>query len=102
MASSNSILMHVLAWAHILNLWDLEMKFLDMLVSELPALGGLPHGAEWIHQSSWEGELYFYDESSNLMEGFRGIFMKEIAEDSQTEITKEQYLNALAASGTDK
>lgn len=78
------------------------MKLLDMLVSELPALGGLPDGAEWIYQSSWEGELYFFDESSSLMEGFRGIFMKEIAEDSQTEITKEQYINALAAAGTNK
>lgn len=77
------------------------MKLLDMLVSELPALGGLPDGAEWIHQSEYDGELYFYDGASNLMRDFRGFMMSEMSDDFP-EITKEQYLNALAASGTDK
>ena len=88
MASSNSILMPVLAWAYLLNLWDLEMKLLDMLVSELPALGGLPDGAEWIHQSEYDGELYFYDSESEMMRNFLGKKLSAIAEDSQTEITK--------------
>ena len=97
----SGLLRNYLAWAYLLNLWDLEMKLLDMLVSELPALGGLPHGAEWIHQSEYDGELYFYDSESEMMRNFLGKKLSAIAEDSP-EITKEQYLNALAASGTDK
>ncbi|QHJ81637.1 MAG: hypothetical protein [Bacteriophage sp.] len=95
MGTRIGLLRHHLACSHISDLWGMVMKLLDMLVSELPALGGLPNGAKWIHQSQCDGELYFYDGESNLMSDFRGVIMSSMAEDSP-EITREEYISAIA------
>lgn len=71
------------------------MKLLELLVNELPALGGIPDNAMWIHQSEYDGEIYFYDEASNLMRDFSGVMMSEMSEEFP-EITREEYLSAIA------
>lgn len=75
------------------------MKLIDMLVSELPELGGWPEGAHFVIQSEYDGELYFFNDADDMID--TSLYPSEMSSDSP-EITKEQYLNALAASGTDK
>lgn len=71
------------------------MKLLDLLVSELPALGGWPEGAHFVIQSEYDGELYFFNDGTDIIN--TRIYPSEISSDSP-EIRKAEYIIALASS----
>lgn len=89
------------------------MKFIDLLVRELPKRGGWPEGAEAVVQDADDMELYFYTGGpventgkswwfKDQVDGSSWIFYEgklEVADDHDTSIvTCAQYESALAAS----
>lgn len=72
------------------------MKTIDLLVQELPALGGWPDGAIGAGFLSGEGALYFWDKNNDCPPKWTIDTDIEI-EDSDEEVTREQYEAALAA-----
>ena len=73
------------------------MKTIDVLVEELPKRGGWPDGAIGAGFLSGEGALYFWDKNNNCPPKWTIDTDIEV-EDSDEEITREQYESALAAS----
>lgn len=73
------------------------MKTIDFLVQQLPKLGGWPDGAIGAGFLCSEGTLYFWDESEDCPSKWRIDTEAEI-EDSASEVSREQYESALAAS----
>lgn len=60
MAGSNSVLMPVLAWAYLLNLWDLEMKLIiiaALLATSAPALAMDVYTCDAISAKVMQGEI---------------------------------------------
>lgn len=72
------------------------MKTIDVLVEELPKRGGWPDGAIGAGFLSGEGALYFWDKNNNCPPKWTIDTDIEV-EDSDEEITREQYEAALAA-----
>ncbi|QWX10282.1 hypothetical protein PRB90_gp13 [Klebsiella phage BUCT610] len=78
------------------------MKLIDILVEELPKLGGWPHATTSIGQD-WDRELMFYGRGSVRT----GIILDELAIDHRkrfdtgVKITREQYEAALASKNDD-
>ena len=72
------------------------MKTIDLLVQELPALGGFPDGAVEAGFLCSDDTLYFVNKDGDCPKEWR-ISMKYDAEDRWVEVTREQYESALAA-----
>lgn len=72
------------------------MKTIDLLVQELPALGGFPDGAIEAGFLCSEGTLCFVDADGNCPSEWR-INMNHEVDDSWVEVSREQYESALAA-----
>lgn len=72
------------------------MKTIDLLVQELPALGGFPEGAVEAGFLCSDDTLYFVNKEGNCPSEWR-ISMKYDVEDRWVEVTREQYEAALAA-----
>lgn len=72
------------------------MKTLDFLVKELPKLGGWPDGAIGAGFLCGKGTLYFWDDSDDYPSKWRIDTEAEI-EDTEIEVSREQYEAALAA-----
>lgn len=72
------------------------MKTIDILVEELPKRGGWPYGAIGAWFLSGEGSIYFWDEKNDCPSKLTIDIDIEV-EDSDEEITREQYEAALAA-----
>ena len=72
------------------------MKTIDLLVQELPALGGLPDGAVEAGFLCSNDTLYFVNKDGDCPSEWR-ISMKYDVEDRWVEVTREQYEAALAA-----
>ena len=73
------------------------MKTIDLLVQELPALGGFPEGAVEAGFLCSDDTLYFVNKEGNCPSEWR-ISMNYEVEDGWVEVTREQYDAALAAS----
>lgn len=71
------------------------MKTIDLLVQELPALGGFPEGAVEAGFLCSDDTLYFVDKDGDCPSEWR-ISMKYDVEDRWVEVTREQYEAALA------
>lgn len=71
------------------------MKTIDLLVQELPALGGWPDGAVEAGFLCSDDTLFFVNKDGNCPSGWR-INMNHEVEDSWIEVTREQYEAALA------
>lgn len=71
------------------------MKTIDLLVQELPALGGFPEGAVEAGFLCNTGTLYFVNKEGNCPSEWR-ISMNYEVEDGWVEVTREQYEAALA------
>lgn len=72
------------------------MKTIDFLVKELPKLGGWPDGAIGAGFLCGEGTLYFWDDNDDFPSKWRVETEVEV-EDSESEISREQYEAAMAA-----
>lgn len=72
------------------------MKTIDLLVQELPALGGFPDGAVEAGFLCSNDTLYFVNKDGDCPSEWR-ISMKYDVEDRWVEVTREQYESALAA-----
>nr|UVM90484.1 MAG: hypothetical protein [Bacteriophage sp.] len=73
------------------------MKTIDVLVEELPRRGGWPDGAIGAGFFSGDGALYFWDKNNDCP--LKWTIDTDIeVEDSDEEVTREQYEAALAAS----
>lgn len=72
------------------------MKLIDILVEELPKRGGWPDGAIGAGFLSGEGALYFWDKNNDCPPKWK-IDTDIDVEDSDEEVTREQYEAALAA-----
>lgn len=72
------------------------MKTIDVLVEELPKRGGWPDGAIGAGFLSGEGTLYFWDKNNDCPPKWTIETDIEV-EDSDEEVTHEQYEAALAA-----
>lgn len=72
------------------------MKTIDLLVQELPDLGGWPEGAVDASFFYSEDTLYFFDGDGSCPPEWR-IDMNHEVDDNWVEITREQYEAALAA-----
>ncbi|URY99547.1 hypothetical protein 6991_0013 [Klebsiella phage 6991] len=72
------------------------MKTIDFLVKELPKLGGWPDGAIGAGFLCGEGTLYFWDDNDDCPSKWRVETEVEV-EDSESEISREQYEAAMAA-----
>lgn len=72
------------------------MKTIDVLVEELPKRGGWPDGAIGAGFLSGEGTLYFWDKNNDCPPKWTIDTDIEV-EDSDEEVTREQYEAALAA-----
>lgn len=72
------------------------MKTIDLLVQELPALGGFPDGAIEAGFLCSNDTLYFVNKDGDCPSEWR-ISMKYDVEDRWVEVTREQYEAALAA-----
>lgn len=72
------------------------MKLIDLLVQELPKLGGWPLGIEKIHQSAIDGEIYKRKVGGEMTA--RKTLYLPIADDPYSEVSKHEYEAALAAS----
>ena len=72
------------------------MKTIDLLVQELPALGGFPDGAVEAGFICSDDTLYFVNKDGDCPSEWR-ISMKYDVEDRWVEVTREQYEAALAA-----
>lgn len=72
------------------------MKTIDLLVQELPALGGFPDGAVEAGFLCSNDTLYFVNKDGDCPSEWR-ISMKYDVEDRWVEVTREQYEAALAA-----
>lgn len=72
------------------------MKTIDLLVQELPALGGFPEGAVDAGFLCSDDTLYFVDKDGDCPSEWR-ISMNYEVEDRWVEVTREQYEAALAA-----
>lgn len=72
------------------------MKTIDVLVEELPKRGGWPDGAIGAGFLSGEGTLYFWDKNNDCPPKWTIDTDIEV-EDSDEEVTREQYESALAA-----
>lgn len=72
------------------------MKTIDLLVQELPALGGFPDGAVEAGFLCSKDTLYFVNKDGDCPSEWR-ISMKYDVEDRWVEVTREQYEAALAA-----
>jgi hypothetical protein len=72
------------------------MKTIDLLVQELPALGGFPEGAVEAGFLCSDDTLYFVNKEGNCPSEWR-ISMNYEVEDGWVEVTREQYEAALAA-----
>lgn len=72
------------------------MKTIDLLVQELPALGGWPDGAVEAGFLCSDDTLFFVNKDGDCPSGWR-INMNHEVEDSWIEVTREQYEAALAA-----
>lgn len=71
------------------------MKTIDVLVEELPKRGGWPDGAIGAGFLSGEGTLYFWDKNNDCPPKWTIDTDIEV-EDSDEEVTREQYESALA------
>lgn len=71
------------------------MKTIDLLVQELPALGGFPDGAVEAGFLCSDDTLYFVNKDGDCPSEWR-ISMKYDVEDRWVEVTREQYEAALA------
>lgn len=71
------------------------MKTIDLLVQELPALGGWPDGAVEAGFLCSDDTLFFVNKDGDCPSGWR-INMNHEVEDSWIEVTREQYEAALA------
>lgn len=72
------------------------MKTIDFLLEELPKRGGWPDGAIGAGFLSGEGTLYFWDKNNDCPPKWTIDTDIEV-EDSDEEVTREQYEAALAA-----
>ena len=72
------------------------MKTIDLLVQELPALGGWPDGAVEAGFLCSDDTLFFVNNDGDCPSGWR-INMNHEVEDNGIEVTREQYEAALAA-----
>lgn len=72
------------------------MKTIDLLVQELPALGGWPDGAVEAGFLCSDDTLFFVNKDGDCPSGWR-INMNNEVEDNWIEVTREQYEAALAA-----
>lgn len=72
------------------------MKTIDLLVQELPALGGFPEGAVEAGFLCSDDTLYFADKDGDCPSEWR-ISMNYEVEDRWVEVTRDQYEAALAA-----
>ena len=72
------------------------MKTIDLLVQELPALGGFPEGAVEAGFLCSDDTLYFVDKDGDCPSEWR-ISMNYEVEDRCVEVTRDQYEAALAA-----
>lgn len=72
------------------------MKTIDLLVQELPALGGFPDGAVEAGFLCSNDTLYFVNKDGDCPSEWR-ISMKYDVEDRWVKVTREQYEAALAA-----
>ena len=72
------------------------MKTIDLLVQELPALGGFPEGAVEAGFLCSDDTLYFVNKDGDCPSEWR-ISMNYEVEDRCVEVTREQYEAALAA-----
>lgn len=72
------------------------MKTIDLLVQELPALGGWPDGAVEAGFLCSDDTLFFVNKDGDCPSGWR-INMNHEVEDNGIEVTREQYEAALAA-----
>lgn len=72
------------------------MKTIDLLVQELPTLGGWPDGAVEAGFLCSDDTLFFVNEDGDCPSAWR-INMKSGVEDNCIEVTREQYEAALAA-----
>lgn len=72
------------------------MKTIDLLVQELPALGGFPDGAVEAGFLCSNDTLYFVNKDGDCPSEWR-ISMKYDVEDRWVEVNREQYEAALAA-----
>lgn len=72
------------------------MKTIDLLVQELPALGGFPEGAVKAGFLCSDDTLYFFNKEGNCPSEWR-ISMNCKVEYGYVEVTREQYEAALAA-----
>lgn len=72
------------------------MKTIDLLVQELPALGGFPDGAVEAVFLCSDDTLYFINKDGDCPSEWR-ISMKYDVEDRWVKVTREQYEAALAA-----
>lgn len=72
------------------------MKTIDLLVQELPTLGGWPDGAVEAGFLCTDDTLFFVNEDGDCPSAWR-INMKSGVEDNCIEVTREQYEAALAA-----
>lgn len=73
------------------------MKTIDFLVQELPKIGGWPDGAIGAELLCGEGTLYFWDENGYCQSKWMIDTDTGEIEDTESEITREQYEAALAA-----
>lgn len=71
------------------------MKTIDLLVQELPALGGWPDGAVEAGFLCSDDTLFFVNKDGDCPSGW-SINMNHEVEDSWIEVTREQYEAALA------
>lgn len=71
------------------------MKTIDLLVQELPALGGFPEGAVEAGFLCSDDTLYFVNKDGDCPSEWR-ISMNYEVEDRWVEVTREQYEAALA------
>lgn len=72
------------------------MKTIDLLVQELPALGGFPDGAVEAGFLCSDDTLYFVNKDGDCPSEWR-ISMKYDVEDRWVKVTREQYEAALSA-----
>lgn len=72
------------------------MKTIDLLVQELPALGGFPDGAVEAGFLCSNDTLYFVNKDGDCPSKWR-ISMNHEVEDRWVEVTREQYESALTA-----
>lgn len=73
------------------------MRTIDFLVQELPKLGGWPDGAIGAGFLCGEGTLYFWDENGYCQSKWMIDTDTGEIEDTESEITRDQYEAALAA-----